>query len=84
LRFLVGLGAVSSDIGTSSPDGRHDAQFLSNFLKGGVLWKPLKSVSYGLFVRHKKRLPLNAAGCKLALKISGRPEQRLRYRAART
>jgi hypothetical protein len=68
LRFLVGLGAARSDIGTPAPNRRHDAQFFGNFLQRGVLGKPLKGVNYGLFVRHRKKVPLYPAGGKRALK----------------
>ena len=54
MRFLVGLGAAGSDIGTPAPNRRHDAQFLGNFLQRDILGKPLKGVNYGLFVRHRE------------------------------
>ena len=64
----MGLGAASSNIGTSTPNRCHDTQLLGNFLERGILWKPLKGVNYGLFVRHRKKVPLCSAGCKRALK----------------
>jgi hypothetical protein len=64
----MGLGVPGSDISTTAANCGHDAQFLSDLFQCGVLWKPLKGVNYGLFVRHKARLPFCSSACKPALK----------------
>ena len=40
------------------PDGRHDAQFLGNLVKGSRLGEPAESVNDSLFVSHNRILLL--------------------------
>jgi hypothetical protein len=50
--FVLSLGAASGNVRPSAPDGRHDAQFLADFLERGVLRESLESVYHGLLIRH--------------------------------
>ena len=51
--FLLSLGAARGNVRPSGPDGRHDAQFLADFLQRGVLRESLQSVNHCLLIRHK-------------------------------
>ena len=48
----MSLAATGSDVGPSTPDGGHKAQFLGNFIQGCVLGQALKSIEHCLLVGH--------------------------------
>lgn len=64
LGFLVGLRPAGNHIGTPTPDGSHNAEFLGDLLERSVLGEPLKSVSHGFLISHNTKLSLCTIDCK--------------------
>ena len=51
--FLLRLGVAGGNVRPSTPDGRHDAQLLSDILERGVLRESLESIYHRLLICHE-------------------------------
>jgi hypothetical protein len=76
--LLLSFRAARGNVCASATNGRHDAQFLGDFLERGILRKPLESVYHCLLVRHGLNItasvgPVQAGGTDFRTPESLRP-----------